>query len=303
MMDLFKIRHEVPRWQAAVFGLLCVLATLALWAFVTRGETSEERTVSALVLPSPQETFGKLDELWFERALVRNMFASLKRVGLGFALAVAVGVPIGVLCGCFTGLGAFFSPLTIFGRNIPVAALIPLTFSLFGIGEMQKVMFIFIACVAFVISDTARAVMDVGGAYIDTAYTLGANRRKVILNVLVPLALPGIFNSLRLLFGIAFGYIMLAEVVKLGTESGGLGDIIIMSQRRGEKEHILLVLLIIPIVAFALDRFLLWVQKQLFPYRYGGSGILNRYVRIALHAWEDLKGLIRQRARQGEGKA
>jgi NitT/TauT family transport system permease protein len=294
-MDLFKIRKELPRWQAGVFGLLCVVLTIGVWALVTRGETSEERMVSALVLPSPQETVSRLDELWFERALVRNTFASLRRVVVGFALAVAVGVPIGILCGCFAGLSAFFSPLTTFGRNIPVAALIPLTFSLFGIGEVQKVMFIFIACVAFVISDSARAVSDVGSSYIDTAYTLGAGRRTVILKVLVPLAMPGIFNSLRLLFGIAFGYIMLAEVVKLGAESGGLGDIIIMSQRRGEKEHILLVLLIIPVVAFALDRGLLWVQKQLFPYRYGGSGVLHRGVRAALHRWEDLKGLVRAR--------
>ena len=70
-------------------------------------------------------------------------------------------MPLGVLCGCFSRVNAFFLPLTLFGRNIPVAALIPLTFSLFGIGELQKVMFIFIACVAFIISDTARAIGDV----------------------------------------------------------------------------------------------------------------------------------------------
>ena len=126
----------------------------------------------------------------------------------------------------------------IFGRNIPMAALIPLTFSLFGIGELQKVMFIFIACVAFVIADVDRGDQRHQRRYIDTAYTLGANRWQIILKVLVPLALPAIFNSLRLLFGLAFGYIMLAELIKFGSEAGGLGDIIIVAQRRGPREHI-----------------------------------------------------------------
>ena len=98
----------------------------------------------------------------------------------------------------------------------------------------------------------------------------------MILKVLVPLAMPSIFNSLRLLFGLAFGYIMLAETIKLGGESGGLGDIINTSQRRGPREHIILVLLIIPLVALAIDRALFWIQRELFPYRYGGAGMLNQ---------------------------
>jgi len=60
-----------------------------------------------------------------------------------------------------------------------------------------------------------------------------------------PLAAPAIFNSLRLLFGIAFGYVMLAEVVKFGGDTGGLGDLINVSQRRGEREPILVVLVVI----------------------------------------------------------
>jgi len=198
-------------------------------------------------------------------------------------------VPLGVLCGCFPRVQAFFLPPTLFGRNIPVAALIPLTFSLFGIAELQKVMFIFIACVAFIVWDAARAIEEVGSQYIDTAYTLGAGTWQTIGKVLLPLALPSVFNSLRLLFGLAFGYIMLAEVVKFGGEAGGLGDLINTSQRRGPREHVLLILLIIPVVALVIDRLLFLVQAELFPYRYGGMGILHRLVRLVLHAWEDVR--------------
>jgi ABC-type nitrate/sulfonate/bicarbonate transport system permease component len=153
-------------------------------------------------------------------------------------------------------------------------------------------MFIFIACVAFVMSDTARAVNDISDRYIDTAYTLGARRRQVILKVLFPLALPSIFNSLRLLFGLAFGYIMLAEVVQVGGASG-LGGIINRAQSRGgHPTYILLVLMIIPLVALGIDRMLYWIQRELFPYRYGGSGILHGAVRQALCLGEDARGLV-----------
>ena len=110
------------------------------------------------------------------------------------------------------------------------------------------------------------------------------------MKVLVPLAMPSVFNSLRLLFGLAFGYIMLAEVIKFGGESGGLGDIINTSQRRGPREHVLLVLLIIPVVALVIDYVFLWIQQELFPYRYGGSGLLHKLVRAVMHGWEDVKG-------------
>jgi NitT/TauT family transport system permease protein len=235
--------------------------------------------------------------LWFDRALTRNLLATLRRVVLGFGLAAVIGVPIGVLCGCFPRVNAFFAPLSVFGRNIPVAALIPLTFSLFGIGEFQKVMFIFIACVAFVLSDTARAIMDVSNQYIDTAYTLGASRWQTVLKVLVPLAMPGVFNSLRLLFGLAFGYIMLGELVTIG-DTGGLGHLINLSMRRGPREHILLVLIIIPIVALLIDRLLFWIQKELFPHRYGGTGVLNRMLRRVLHTWEDVTAVFRRHPAQ-----
>jgi ABC-type nitrate/sulfonate/bicarbonate transport system permease component len=289
----FALRREISIWQTVAFAMACVLLCLGLWWFVTRGD-NDERIMSPLVLPSPAETFADFPSLWSERYLTVNTVITLKRVALGFGLAAVVGIPLGILCGCFPRVNAFFLPLTIFGRNIPIAALIPLTFTLFGIGEQQKVIFIFIACVAFIVSDAARAVAEVGTPHVDTAYTLGASRRQVILKVLVPLALPSIFNSLRLLFGLAFGYIMLAEVIKFGREAGGLGDLIEMSQRRGLREDIILILLIIPVLALVIDRALFWVQKELFPHRYGGRGLLSQAITGVLHAWDDFKCLVRR---------
>jgi len=293
--NLFGIRKEAPLWQVIFFNLLCIVVCGGVWWFLTRGP-GEQRILSYTVLPSPEETFSSFHSLWFERGLTRNLFVTLKRLSLGFGLAALLGIPLGVLCGCFTRINAFFLPLSLFGRNIPLAALVGLTYAFFGIGEEQKVMFICIACVAFILSDTGRAIEEVGSQYVDTAYTLGANRWQVIFKVLIPLAMPTVFNSLRLLFGLAFGYIMLAETIKLGTETGGLGDIINISMRRGSREHVILVLLIIPVVALGIDRVLFWIQRELFPHRFGGMGILNQAIRAVMHAGEDLKGLIFGRA-------
>jgi ABC-type nitrate/sulfonate/bicarbonate transport system permease component len=292
--DLLSIRQPAPLWQVVFFSFLCLVVCYGIWWYLTRGMPNEP-IISPLVLPSPAETFASFHSLWFDRGLTRNLLVTLKRLTLGFGLAAAIGIPLGVLCGCFTRINAFFLPVSLFGRNIPLAALVPLTYSFFGIGEEQKVMFICIACVAFILSDTARAIEEVGSQYVDTAYTLGASRLQVILKVLIPLAMPSVFNSLRLLFGLAFGYIMLAESIKLGSESGGLGDLITVSMRRGLREDVILVLLIIPVVALGIDRTLYWIQRELFPHRFGGTGILNQAIRLALHGLEDVKCLIFRR--------
>jgi ABC-type nitrate/sulfonate/bicarbonate transport system permease component len=280
--DQAALRGEISTPAALFWGTTCVAAVLAVWFLATSGE-GEDRFVSPAMVPSPVETARAIPQVFGERKLLANTLVTLKRVCFGFGLSALVGVPLGILAACFPTLRAFVAPLTVFGRNIPVAALIPLTFFLFGIGEFQKVMFLFIASAAFVISDTTAAVLDVPQRYVDTALTLGASRWQIILKVLAPLAAPAIFNSLRLLFGLAFGYVMLAELVKFGTDSGGLGDLINVSQRRGEREPILLVLVIIPLVAWGIDRALWWLQCDLFPYRHGGRGLLPRLGRWLLH--------------------
>lgn len=288
-----KLRTPIPLWLALIYSTAAIALSYTLWWYVTHGDP-EERLLGPLLLPSPKETFGKLHSLWYDARLPINTWVSLRRVMIGFGLAALVGVPIGVMCGCYAGVNAFFAPLTIFGRNVPMAALLFLTFVLFGsTTERQKYMFIFFTCVAFIVADTAEAVRDVGSEYVDTAFTLGANQWQVVLKVLFPLALPSIFNSLRLLFGLAFGYIMLAEAVNTSTGVGGLGYIINLAQSRGaNRPYIILVVLLIPLVALAIDRLLYFAQRQLFPYRYGGKGYLHRGVQGMLRGYEDLRGFF-----------
>ncbi|HET8538482.1 MAG TPA: ABC transporter permease [Anaeromyxobacter sp.] len=244
-------------------GALCVALVLGAWFLATAG-AAEERLVSPALLPAPLEVLGALPALAADGALVDAIVATLRRVLAGFLLAVAVGVPLGMAAGAWRALGAFLAPAVLVARNIPIAALIPLTILWFGIDETQKVMFIFIATVPFVFSDAAASVIEISDRYVDTAQTLGASDWQVVAKVLVPLALPGVYTSLRSLFGIAFGYIMLAELINA---RHGLGYMLSLGQRRGHTDHIFLVLILIGLLAWAIDHLLAFFQRGLFPYR------------------------------------
>ncbi|MGI9239935.1 MAG: ABC transporter permease [Verrucomicrobiales bacterium] len=332
LQRLRTIRDQPGPLESLLLAAACIVLVLGIWHFLSGG-FGNKRIVNAFILPTIGETFGSFGTLWNERALARGIAWSLGRVLTGFLAGAAIAIPLGVLAGSYLRLNAFLRPLSVFGRSIPIAALIPLTVVWFNVGEMQKVMFILIASIAFVFFDTTHAVEGVSNRFLDTAYTLGAriNRRagaisaaviavfyaallallpilttafsagaidwgvasakltsgptliraligwiggfalwypirshQVLSKVVLPLALPNIVNSMRLLFGLGFGYIILAEVLD---SDYGLGKIIFTSQRRGSYEHIYLILIVIALVAFAIDRTVYQLQKRWFPYR------------------------------------
>jgi NitT/TauT family transport system permease protein len=259
-----ELRKPLSNTWALIAQVGSVLFILLVWTLLTWG-AAEDRVLSPLVLPSPGELFGQIKSLWFEAALTRSTVWSLGRIVLGFGLALLIGVPLGILSGCFRLSESLLKAPTVFLRNVPVAALIPLTLVWFGLGETQKVFFIFIACIGYVIFDTTNAILEVEQRFVETALTMGATRWQVVSKVLIPLAMPDIFNSARLLFGLAFGYIVLAELIDA---KFGLGYIIQVAQRRGPREHIYLVLFIISLLAYGIDRTLLALQRWLFPYSF-----------------------------------
>lgn len=263
LRGLFEIRVAPPPFVAKLLGLGTVVLLLVFWWLATLGATPESRLISPVILPSPLEVVRSFPSLVNERALVASIAATLQRVLLGFGLAALVGVPLGILAGSWRVFDAASAPVAIFGRNVPVAALIPLTILWFGIEETQKVMFLFLACVPFIFSGAVGAITSVPDRYVETAQTLGASQWQIVRKVLITLAMPNIYASLRGLFGMAFGYIMLAELINA---EHGLGYLLSTSQRRGLSEHIILILVLIGLIAFLIDRFLMWMQRGLFPY-------------------------------------
>lgn len=288
-VPLLGLRTDIPRWQSLLAALICLGFCFIAWWYVTHGE-HEERILGYSQLPSPNEALDYFPKLWDSKSpqshLFNNTVRSLTRVAVGFALALLVGIPLGVAAGCFSVVRAFLSPLILFGRNIPVAALTALVFALFKSGETEKFMFIFIACVAFIVSDAADAIRDVAQRYVETALTLGASRMQIVLKVLVPLALPTIFNSARVLFGLAFGYIMLVEVVNDSDGAGGLGNLLNVGRKRGITEIMAIIILTIPIVAWLIDQCLSLMQCLIFRWKYGREAERNAL-------WQLTRGTLR----------
>jgi len=261
---LFRIRGSERRSTAVLLGLIPLALVLLAWWAVTRGPSVEERIVSPVILPSPGEVVASLRSLWFERALSRSVATSLARVFAGFAVAAAVALPLGIAMGAFTKVRALFNPLAVMGSYLPIAAIVPLTLSWFGTGELQKVMFLAIASFVVLLPLVVKAIDGVDAVYLNTAYTLGANRLQTVTKVLLGVAAPALFDALRLTVGIGWTYIILAEIVDA---ERGLGSLIIISQRRGPREHIYLVLLVIMAMAFLIDRAFVQAARRLFPYR------------------------------------
>ncbi|MBI3830604.1 MAG: ABC transporter permease subunit [Planctomycetes bacterium] len=263
-----EIRGKAPKKAAVLFGLVPVLLLLLIWWFITAGD-AEERVISPLILPSPHEVVASVPELLHEndqqgRSLVQHVELSLFRVLVGFLLALAVTLPFGIAMGAFGSVRATFLPLATASGYIPIAALVPLTISLFGSGEKQRIIFLALAFAIYLLPLIVRAIDGVPDVYLRTAYTLGATRFQTVFGVLVPVALPDIWHSMRLAFGVGWTYLVLAEVV---VKEGGLGDLIDTARRRALPGRVWLAILIITLIAWIAD--LAWNQagKLLFPYR------------------------------------
>jgi len=246
--------------RLALGGTLIALVVL-LWWFVTHGPPVE-RIVSPSRLASPYEVLtsvGKLTEHLFD-----GIAATLQRVLLGVGLAATVGISLGVIAGTNRAIGAAVAPLVIFLRSIPMGAMLPLMVAAFSTDETSKVMFIFFALVAFVFSDTVKAISIVPDRYVDTAQTLGASNWQIVAKVLVPLALPDIVTSLRFQFGLALGYVTLAEAINA---PDGLGKMLNTNERLGNPDQNYALLFIIALLAFALDFLIRYFQRGIFQWR------------------------------------
>jgi taurine transport system permease protein len=255
------LRADPPFGVRIALGAGLVGLIVLLWWFVTHGEPVE-RIISPSKLPSPYavlKSFGSLREHLFD-----GLVATLERVLLGVLLAAVAGVVLGVLAGANRAIGAAVAPVVIFLRSIPMGALLPLMVMAFSTGETAKVMFIFFAIAPFVFSDTVKAISIVPERYVETAQTLGASNRQILRKVLVPLALPDVITSLRFQFGLALGYIMLAEAINA---PDGLGKMLNVNETRGNTEQNYALLFIIALLAFAIDLSIRFFQRGIFQWR------------------------------------
>jgi ABC-type nitrate/sulfonate/bicarbonate transport system permease component len=269
---LTAIRGGVPKPASIALGLVPVALLLLVWWLMTAGPV-EKRAIAPNILPSPVEVVRSIPDLVRSdtppatttqgaeadfrpgRNLPYHTWVSFRRVLMGYLLALAIVAPLGILMGSLGSVRATLTPVTTASGYIPIATLVPLTMSWFGIGEKQKVIFLALAFGIYLLPLIVNSIAAVPDVYLRTAYTLGASRLQIIGRVLIPVALPDIWQGMRLAFGVGWTYLVLAEVIVL---EDGLGVLVAQSQRRGPREHIYLVILVITLIAWLAD--LIWVR-------------------------------------------
>jgi len=255
-----RLKYSRGIGLTAVFvGLL-----LLLWWILTRGAIGE-RVVQPLILPSPMEVLKAFGPLHLEQGLVRSALSSWMRVTMGFALATVVAVPLGIYMATFSSVAAFFRPLALAGAYVPIVVFIPLSLMWFGTDEAQKVGFLFIGCFVALLPLVIKDIADVPDAFLDVAVTKGASQWQLVRHVLFPVAKANIWDHLRGVYGVGWGWIIMAEVFV--RPKYGLGALIEVSGRRSHTDAIFAIIIVIVLIAVACDQLWRLGGDLLFPYR------------------------------------
>ncbi|HEV2208498.1 MAG TPA: ABC transporter permease subunit [Verrucomicrobiae bacterium] len=259
-----RVNGNLAYTQALGLTALFVVLVVGVWWLVTRG-TAEQRWVAPLILPSPLEVLRAFAPLHFEQGLVRSAAYSWLRVTAGFSLAAVVAVPLGLYMASFPAVAAFFRPLSLAGSYVPIVVFIPLSMTWFGLGEAQKIGFLFIGCFVVLLPLVIKDIADVPSAFLDVAATKGASQWQLVRHVLFPVAKANIWDHLRGVYGVGWGWIIMAEILVL--PNYGLGGLIEVSNRRSQTGSIFAIIMVIVLIAIACDQLWRIGGNLLFPYR------------------------------------
>jgi NitT/TauT family transport system permease protein len=256
--DFLSPREPIPKGLYLILALSSFAFFLILWSILTYG-----RFVDPLFLPSPGRVFQAGVDLFLELEFTTDILNSVYRVMTGFIIAAIIGVPIGLIMGTFKVAEAFTEPVVGFVRYMPASAFIPLFILWLGIGDIEKIAIIFVGSFFQLVLMVAVVAKNVHKDMLETAYTLGAKRFQVIRKVLLPASLPGIVDTLRIIVGWAWTYIIVAELV---ASASGIGYMIISSQRMLRTGNIIFGILTIGMLGLLTDFFSKWLYNKLFPW-------------------------------------
>jgi NitT/TauT family transport system permease protein len=231
---------------------------MVIWSVLTYGGF-----VSALFLPPPGRVLAAGLEQFTKFEFANDILMSTYRVMAGFLAAAILGVPLGLFMGTFKAAEAFFEPLVGFIRYMPASAFIPLFILWLGIGDVEKIAIIFVGSFFQLVLMVSVVATSVPKEMLETAYTLGTKRFQVIRRVLLPASLPGIMDTLRIIIGWAWTYIIVAELV---AAESGIGYMIINAQRMLQTGSIIFGILAIGVLGIITDYAFKWVHRWLFPW-------------------------------------
>ncbi len=254
---LEPLKPVSPRAKLAL-GVSFFVLFFAAWAAATFGGV-----IPAMFLKDPVATLRTGYDLFAEFGFVRDVGVTVWRVVGGFVLAAILAVPLGILMGAFKPVEAFFEPFVSFARYLPASAFIPLLILWAGVGETQKLAVIFIGSVFQIVLMVAVIVGSTRRDLIEAAYTLGADASGIVRRVMLPGAAPQIAETLRLVLGWAWTYVIVAELV--GADSG-IGHMIMDSQRLLDTGQMIFGIFTIGVIGLVSDFLFKWINQRLYPW-------------------------------------
>ena len=190
--------------------------------------------------------------------LVQDVLASLFRVGAGFLLATAIGIPAGLFLGHSAMARAALLPLVNFFRNLSPLAWIPFAILWLGIGDPPAIFLIFMAAVFPVVLSTAAAVASIPSVYFRVARDLGIRGPRLLSEVTLPAIAPQVITTLRVTAGLAWLVVVAAEMI---AGRDGLG-FAVWDARNGLRIDLLAaVMVVIGLIGVGLDRLLVQMTR------------------------------------------
>lgn len=219
--------------------------------------------INQALLPSPGRVWNAFVTMIKDGRLADSLLVSGVRVLRGFIIGAGAGVIIGVIMGLSKVLNAFFSSLVGILRPIPMIAWMPLLILWFGIGENSKNAIIAIGSFWSVLLNTIHGIQSVNPKLKEVATVLEKSPRVVLLKVMLPAALPGIFTGIRLGMGVAWSCVVAAEMI---AASKGIGYMIMYARELSQPDVLLVGMLSIGFVGFLIDTGILWLEKHLLKW-------------------------------------
>jgi NitT/TauT family transport system permease protein len=259
--SVWGLRRALPRRYQLPFALALPLLLLVAWCLLTLGR---QPVLNELFLPSPLRVVQATLQMLFEHTLIDAVLASTGRILVAFLAAALVAVPLGIFMGAFEPINRLFDPIVAPMRYLPISAFIPLLILWLGIGEAQKIAFLFLGVFVYLLPVVVTAVRAVPEELVQTALTLGATRWQVVRTVLVPAALPDIFDSFRVMNAISWTYVILAEFVNARS---GLGYLIQLSGNHLRTAQVFSGIMIIGIIGLTTDAMIRILNRWLFRWR------------------------------------
>lgn len=233
-----KFRLNIP-------GMLVFILVILLWSI-----TSASRIVSPFLLPSPATVLATGWETLCDGTLIHNALVSIRRILLGYALAVAVAVPLGLVFSVSSGLRKAFEPLLDFVRQIPPLAMMPLLILWLGIGEAQKIGVIVLACFFPIFLGVIGGIAQCDPKLIEVGRACDLDRFALIRRVVLPASLPSVVVGLRVALGFGWRAVVGAELV---ASSAGLGYMIVDAENLARTDIVLVGILVIGCLGMLAD--------------------------------------------------